>query len=441
MQYTFCAIPLLEGNGTENSPYQITTAADITTYLEKDLYNSFYNTFYLQLQNDVTLDEPLTVSKDKKMTIDLNGHALNGRLRDSGNNLTINENGGTYNPKLDLSENDYAPPTAVEGLKYTGDGQELITPGDTEKAGTVMKYSLSKDGEYSEALPKAALAGNYTVWYKVDGGEDYNSTEPKSITATIAEGDIQLDMDISITAYNTGYAGVPYDTDYIDINYNNNKAKKLKENNPVLTYTYYDSTGTELSGAPTDAGSYSVKVTIHDNTGTFSDRTLSDTFKINQYSLDIIINSKSAAYGVTLEDLHKQWYVFNYDSGLLSEDEKKAIVERIQLVKDSEVISEGRPDAGTYSFQIKAADNTATDILRNYKVEFSRESFTINKHNLASSGKITAVYSEPVYNRQEQAPEFKLVYQYDADSEPYTLVEGKDYTVVKERQGQVQADS
>ena len=72
-------------------------------------------------------------------------------------------------------------PTAND-LTYTGSAQALVTAG-TATYGT-MVYSL--DGEtYSAAIPTATNAGNYTVYYKVDGGTDYTGTTAQTVNVTI----------------------------------------------------------------------------------------------------------------------------------------------------------------------------------------------------------------------------------------------------------------
>ena len=49
-----------------------------------------------------------------------------------------------------------------------------------------MLYKLGKDGEYSEKLPTAKKAGKYTVYYKVEGNENYSDVKEKSLTVEIA---------------------------------------------------------------------------------------------------------------------------------------------------------------------------------------------------------------------------------------------------------------
>ena len=74
-------------------------------------------------------------------------------------------------------------PTA-NTLTYNGGEQELVTAGSTN-FGKVL-YSL--DGEtYSEKVPKVTSAGDYTVFYKVEGSDNWNAVEPQTVEVTIAE--------------------------------------------------------------------------------------------------------------------------------------------------------------------------------------------------------------------------------------------------------------
>jgi hypothetical protein len=72
-------------------------------------------------------------------------------------------------------------PTAKE-LVYNGEAQKLIKVG-TAKGG-VLLYSLD-DGNYSEDIPVAVNAGNYTVYYRVKGDRNHNDIERSSLTVTI----------------------------------------------------------------------------------------------------------------------------------------------------------------------------------------------------------------------------------------------------------------
>ncbi len=79
--------------------------------------------------------------------------------------------------------------TAVSGLVYTGNAQDLVTGGN---AGTTL-YSDSRDGVYSANVPTGTNAGTYTVWYKAKGDADHNDSEPQSVTVTISRKTLTVD--------------------------------------------------------------------------------------------------------------------------------------------------------------------------------------------------------------------------------------------------------
>ena len=78
-----------------------------------------------------------------------------------------------------------AAPQAVEALAFTGQPHALVTAGSA--AGGTMQYSLSEDGEYTEAIPTGTDAGDYTVWYKVVGDNNHNDTTAQSVSVTIGK--------------------------------------------------------------------------------------------------------------------------------------------------------------------------------------------------------------------------------------------------------------
>lgn len=76
------------------------------------------------------------------------------------------------------------PPAAIEGLRYNGMPQVLITAGVAEN-GTLM-YRL--DGsEYSAELPRATDVGTYIVYYKLHTDDDHSDTSEQSLVAQIGE--------------------------------------------------------------------------------------------------------------------------------------------------------------------------------------------------------------------------------------------------------------
>ena len=83
-------------------------------------------------------------------------------------------------------------PTAIADLVYTGSAQALVTGGTTD-VGDILSYCLEENGTYSADIPTGTNAGTYTVYYKVDGSDNWNAVaggtvvvpiSPKAVTVT-----------------------------------------------------------------------------------------------------------------------------------------------------------------------------------------------------------------------------------------------------------------
>ena len=76
-----------------------------------------------------------------------------------------------------------------ETLVYNGKEQELVKPGSAQ--GGIMVYLLgtddvtAPDGVWTDKVPTGKEPGDYYVWYKVQGDENHNDTEPQCIKVTI----------------------------------------------------------------------------------------------------------------------------------------------------------------------------------------------------------------------------------------------------------------
>ena len=79
-------------------------------------------------------------------------------------------------------------PTA-NALTYNGAEQALVTAGKT--TGGTMLYRLG-DSEWSEQLPTAKNAGEYTVWYKVQGNAEYANVAEQNVTVTVAKKSVTV---------------------------------------------------------------------------------------------------------------------------------------------------------------------------------------------------------------------------------------------------------
>ena len=75
-------------------------------------------------------------------------------------------------------------------LEYKEEGgvavmQTLITSHSTTPTGASVVFRLGTTGDYAAAYPQASAAGTYTVYYKVVGNANFNTTSPESISVTI----------------------------------------------------------------------------------------------------------------------------------------------------------------------------------------------------------------------------------------------------------------
>ena len=106
----------------------------------------------------------------------------------AGGNYTVS--GGTTF-EIDKAASDVkTAPGANTGLVYNGGEQTLVTTGTA--LGGKLKYRLGETGGFTEALPKAANAGTYTVYYMVEGDGNHRDSEIYSLTVTIGKARVTV---------------------------------------------------------------------------------------------------------------------------------------------------------------------------------------------------------------------------------------------------------
>ena len=120
---------------------------------------------------------------------------------------------------------DYTAPAAIDGLTYSGSAQALVRAGST--AHGKLLYSLSKDGTYSETIPTGTDAGEYTVWYKVEGDSNHKDSQPESVTVTIAPKTVTAT--VTVSGGSLTYTGDPLKPDVI-----------VKDGDTVISPEEYD---------------------------------------------------------------------------------------------------------------------------------------------------------------------------------------------------------
>ena len=137
-----------------------------------------------QLIKSIVLDDlMLTEGKDYIVT--------DNTATDAGSyHLTIQGQGnftGTYSVPWQILEpaDVFTEIPAAKTLVYNGAPQELVTAG-LSNHGTVV-YSLEENGEYTEMIPAAVEAGQYTVWYYIEESGSMSSRSNMEKNAVEAE--------------------------------------------------------------------------------------------------------------------------------------------------------------------------------------------------------------------------------------------------------------
>lgn len=226
-------------------------------------------------------------------------------------------------------------------LTYIGEAQYLINTGEAN-VGT-MVYSLTEDGEYTTSIPQGTNAGDYTVWYYVQGDANHNDSAKATVSVNIAKAPLTVMADAKIKSYG--------------------------DENPTLTYTAEGLLGGDtLTGALTGAlsreegenvGSYAITL------GTLS----ADNYTISFDGADFTIQAKEVTEPtVTLDQTSYQ-----YDGNV---KEPKVI----SIVVDGRTLKEGIDY--TVSYEDNVYVNTEAKVVINFMGNYDgtfKKYFTITQ--------------------------------------------------------------
>ena len=150
--------------------------------------------------SDSALVEVEAIKDEAEQTTDWRLRSLAPFSTEEKLTLTL-KNGRSVEIKVTDTDDDpvITPPTAKEGLVYTGKAQELVTAGSAE--GGTMKYRLGEEGEYSPDLPTATASGEYTVYYIVEDDATHNILDTQNLTVTIAKAPVTVTADAAGKTY------------------------------------------------------------------------------------------------------------------------------------------------------------------------------------------------------------------------------------------------
>ena len=323
------------------------TAADVANV-------TFSNPEYIaieQTDSDWLLRSLAPFDTEEALTLTLqNGQSVEIKVTDEGETVTA--------------------PTPIEGLVYDGEEKALITAGSAE--GGTMLYRLGKDGEYSGEIPTAINAGEYTIYYKVEGNEQYNDIEGlEPLTVTIAKARVT----VTVTEHSgeAVYDGKVHTVSGYDVSFSNS----------LYTETDFTFSGDDGVSAR-DAGSYGMALTAEDFANT------NDNFAVSFVIVDGALTVAPKAVTVKANDASKTYG--DGDPGLTATVEGLVGEDTIQYT----LAREQGEGVGNYAITVDAEAEQG-----NYTVTYVNGVFTIEKRSLT----ITAASESKVYDGYELSSE------------------------------------
>ena len=143
-----------------------------------------HSTYVLHINGELTNTEPIGITKSVGTGIFTSGLSGNGDATHFSSDIALYTVALHSNGEAKLcSPASCTAPTAIDGLIYTGVAQALVNVGSA--TGGTMMYSLDNSA-WSEDIPTAKNAGDYTVYYKVIGDETHADYTPADNTVAVS---------------------------------------------------------------------------------------------------------------------------------------------------------------------------------------------------------------------------------------------------------------
>ena len=227
--------------------------------------------------------------------------------------------------KIATAEVSIAAAPTPSTLTYIGEAQYLISAG--EAVGGTMVYSSTEDGEYTTSIPQGTNAGDYTVWYYVQGDANHKDSAKASVSVNIAKAPLTVTADAKIKSYG--------------------------DENPTLTYTAEGLLGGDtLTGALTGALSREEG----ENVGLYAitlGTLFADNYTISYEGADFTIQAKEVTEPIVTLDQTS----YQYDGNV---KEPKVI----SIVVDGRTLTEGTDY--TVSYEDNVYVNTEAKVVINF---------------------------------------------------------------------------
>ena len=188
--------------------------------------------------------------------------------------------------------------TAAPNLEYNGQAQTLAA---TTGAGGAIHYKLSTDTEWSDSIPTATAAGDYTVQWYSEANDEYKAngseTAPNSVNVTIAEKTFKVAFDSSLKADDYVLLGDTSSFTQSQLAYIASN-KVLDFDKDYIEADYRDAGNIDIGNGNTYKFMYSIKI-ANDAIDTFPNN---DTVTVSVKTVDLAFEDLTAGTDYAVED-------------------------------------------------------------------------------------------------------------------------------------------
>ena len=294
---------------------------------------------------------------------------------------------------IDIYTDNLINPEFAEGLIYNGTAQALVTNSGSIDGGYIV-FSLNPDGEYTTEIPVATEAGEYVVFYRIEGDENhYWEGSSAYETVTIAKANPEYTVPTGLTAtYGDTLANVELPTGW----------------------TWKDAESTSVGNA---------------GTRTFKALYNPDSNNYNTVEADITVEVAKALIDIYTDNLINP----EFADGLVYDGTEKALVTAHGSVEGGTIVFSLVPK-GEYTTTIPVATEAGEYVV--YYLIRGDE----NHQDLGAPGEAyctVTIAAKPVTDATVTLGEYDSVYNGTAKepgvtsvvTDGKTLIEGTDYTV------------
>ena len=321
-----------------------------------------YDGQYHDLAISASLPEGLTVSYDNNHKKDVGNYTVTAIFNNANPNYFDVDN-MTATLTITPTEATYTLPTAITGLKYTGNELELVNPGTVTDGYFEYKYGSL---DWSSNVPKGTNSGTYNVEYRLVLSGNYEEVDGGTIVVNIAKATYDL-------------SNIKYEDASKVYNGSNQTINTITGTLPTGVTVNYEGFGKNV-------GEYTITAQFSGNTDNYElipDKTA--TLTITDATMTSVL--VEGYNGKQDDELHQAVASFSATTVDNSEITWSFSADGIHFVDASDLLVSIPSDSGTYYYKATAANHKT--VTGTFTVNVSdKDTPTLEITNLANLNKV-----------------------------------------------------